>query len=140
MTEGNPNDFLMVNVGRVGEEERLKYIKPILEKIGPGVRLCIVGDGPQLKELHQFFSGTNTVITGFSRGDELSSAFASADAFVMPSDSEKVELLSSNQLITVNGTHYYAGISCYCEDLMFLGSSAFQLFEPCSVSTIRFER
>ena len=88
MTDGNPHDFLMVYIGRVGEEKRLKDIKPILEKMGPGVRLCIVGDGPQLKELHQFYSGTNTVFTGFLSGDELSSAFASADVFVMPSDSE----------------------------------------------------
>lgn len=88
MTEGNPDDFLMVYVGRLGTEKRLKDIKPMLEKMGPGVRLCIVGKGPQAEELHEYFEGTNTHFTGLMSGDDLSAAFASADAFVMPSDSE----------------------------------------------------
>ncbi len=88
MSDGNPDDFLMVYVGRLGNEKRLKDIKPMLEKMGPGVRLCIVGNGPQAEELHEYFEGTNTVFTGQMGGDDLSAAFASADAFVMPSDSE----------------------------------------------------
>lgn len=87
MTEGNPDDFLIVYVGRVGGEKRLKDIKPILEKM-PNTRLCIVGKGPQLEELQEYFKETNTHFTGQLNGDDLSSAFASADAFVMPSDSE----------------------------------------------------
>lgn len=87
MSDGNPDDFLMVYVGRLGAEKRLKDIKPILERM-PNARLCIVGGGPQAEELHKHFEGTNTVFTGQLSGDDLSSAFASADAFVMPSDSE----------------------------------------------------
>lgn len=86
MTNGNPDDFLMVYVGRLGAEKRLKDIRPVLEKL-PGARLCIVGTGPQADELKEYFEGTNTVFTGQLSGDELSSAFASADAFMMPSDS-----------------------------------------------------
>lgn len=87
MTDGNPDEFTMVYVGRLGAEKRLKHIKPILERM-PNARLCIVGGGPQAEELHEYFAGTNTVFTGQMSGDDLSSAFASADAFVMPSDSE----------------------------------------------------
>ena len=87
MTEGNPDDFLMVYVGRVGGEKRLKDIKPILERM-PNARLCIVGKGPQKEELEEYFKGTKTHFTGLLRGDELSQAFSSADAFIMPSDSE----------------------------------------------------
>lgn len=87
MTDGNPDEFLMVYVGRLGGEKRLKDIKPVLEKL-PNARLCIVGKGPQEDELKEYFKGTNTVFTGQLSGDELSSAFASADAFMMPSDSE----------------------------------------------------
>merc|ERR1712071_96758 len=87
MTEGNPDDFLMVYVGRVGGEKRLKDIKPILERM-PNARLCIVGKGPQLDELKEYFKGTKTHFTGQMSGEALSQAFASADAFVMPSDSE----------------------------------------------------
>ena len=88
MTDGNPDDYLMVYVGRLGAEKRLKDIKPMLERLGPNARLCIVGGGPQAEELHEHFKGTNTVFTGQLSGDELSSAFASADTFIMPSDSE----------------------------------------------------
>jgi sulfoquinovosyltransferase len=87
MTDGNPEDFLVVSVGRLGAEKRLKDIKQMLEKI-PNARLCIVGNGPQEEELNEHFKGTKTVFTGQLSGDELSRAFASADAFVMPSDSE----------------------------------------------------
>jgi len=87
MTDGNPDDFLMVYVGRLGSEKRLKDIKAVLEKV-PGARLCIVGKGPQEDELHEYFKDTSTVFTGQLSGDELSSAFASADTFIMPSDSE----------------------------------------------------
>eukprot|EP00592_Proboscia_alata_P007103 CAMPEP_0194356834 /NCGR_PEP_ID=MMETSP0174-20130528/4401_1 /TAXON_ID=216777 /ORGANISM="Proboscia alata, Strain PI-D3" /LENGTH=483 /DNA_ID=CAMNT_0039126593 /DNA_START=161 /DNA_END=1612 /DNA_ORIENTATION=- len=87
MTEGNPDDFLMVYVGRIGAEKRLKDIKPVLEKM-PNARLCIVGTGPQAEELQEYFKGTKTHFTGQLSGDQLSQAFASADAFIMPSDSE----------------------------------------------------
>ena len=87
MTDGNNDDFLMVYVGRLGAEKRLKDIKPVLEQI-PNSRLCIVGTGPQEDELKEYFKGTNTVFTGQLSGDALSSAFASADVFMMPSDSE----------------------------------------------------
>jgi len=87
MSDGNLDDFVMVYVGRLGAEKRLMDIKPILEKM-ENTRLCIVGGGPQEKELHKHFEGTNTVFTGQMSGDDLSSAFASADAFIMPSDSE----------------------------------------------------
>lgn len=87
MTDGNPDDFLMVYVGRLGNEKGLKRLKPVLERM-PNARLCLVGGGPQTKELQQYFEGTNTIFTGQISGDDLSSAFASADVFVMPSDSE----------------------------------------------------
>ena len=89
MTDGHPEDFTMVYVGRLGAEKRLKDIKPVLEKLGAGARLCFVGTGPMEEELKEHYKGTNTVFTGQLSGDELSSAFASADAFMMPSDSGK---------------------------------------------------
>lgn len=88
MTDGHPDDYLMVYVGRLGAEKRLKDLKPVLQELGPGARLCIVGKGPQEKELRKHFAGTNTVFTGQLSGDELSQAFASGDVFCMPSDSE----------------------------------------------------
>lgn len=88
MTDGHPDAFLLVHVGRLGAEKRLKDMRPVLERLGHGVRLCIVGTGPYEAQLQDHFKGTNTVFTGQLTGDELSQAFASADVFLMPSDSE----------------------------------------------------
>jgi sulfoquinovosyltransferase len=87
MSDGKVDDFLMVYVGRLGAEKRLKDVKAMLEKM-PNARFCVVGKGPQEGELKQWFKGTKTVFTGQLSGNDLSAAFASADAFVMPSDSE----------------------------------------------------
>ncbi len=88
MSDGNPDDFLMTYVGRLGAEKRLRDIKPILEELGPGVRLAIVGKGPDEDALKKHFEGMPVVFTGQLSGDDLSAAFASADCFCMPSDSE----------------------------------------------------
>ncbi len=59
----------------------------MLERI-PNARLAIVGGGPAEEELWEYFKDTRTVFTGLLHGEELSQAFASADVFLMPSDSE----------------------------------------------------
>jgi sulfoquinovosyltransferase len=87
MSDGHPEDFLMVYVGRLGAEKRLKDIKSILERI-PNARFCVVGKGPQMEELQEYFKGTKTKFMGQLSGDDLSAAFSSADVFLMPSDSE----------------------------------------------------
>jgi glycosyltransferase involved in cell wall biosynthesis len=51
-------------------------------------RLAIVGDGPAREELEASFVGTNTVFTGFLRGDDLARVYAAADLFTFPSANE----------------------------------------------------
>jgi sulfoquinovosyltransferase len=87
MTDGHEDDLLLLYVGRLANEKRLKDIKAMLERL-PNARLCLVGHGPQEEELKEYFKGTKTVFTGHLSGTQLSEAFASADVFVMPSDSE----------------------------------------------------
>jgi sulfoquinovosyltransferase len=87
MTAGHVSDFLIVCIGRLGSEKRLKDLRDILAAL-PDARLCIVGTGPQEAELHTYFNHTRTAFTGQLTGVELSQAFASADVFCMPSDSE----------------------------------------------------
>jgi len=87
MSDNNPDDFLMVYVGRLGGEKRIMDVRDIMEKM-PNARFAVVGKGPQMAELKEHFKGTKTVFLGQRSGDELSQAFASADAFIMPSDSE----------------------------------------------------
>ena len=54
----------------------------------PKARLALVGKGPDSDALKEHFKGTKTVLTGVMTGEALSQAFASADVFVMPSDTE----------------------------------------------------
>uniref|UniRef100_A0A7S2W9V3 Glycosyltransferase subfamily 4-like N-terminal domain-containing protein n=1 Tax=Rhizochromulina marina TaxID=1034831 RepID=A0A7S2W9V3_9STRA len=87
LTGGNPDQPLLVYVGRVAAEKRIEDLKDVLQSI-PGARLAIVGGGPQEAALRAHFEGTPTVFTGMLSGEELSQAYASADVFCMPSDSE----------------------------------------------------
>lgn len=59
----------------------------VLEAI-PGARLALVGDGPARGSLEAHFAGTATTFLGLVQGTALAAAYASADIFVMPSESE----------------------------------------------------
>ncbi|CAN0038706.1 unnamed protein product, partial [Ascophyllum nodosum] len=87
LTDGNPKDPLIIYVGRMGSEKRLRDLRGVLGRL-PMVRLALVGTGPDADALKDYFKGTKTVLTGIMTGEALSQAFASADVFVMPSDSE----------------------------------------------------
>lgn len=87
LTDGHPEAPLLVYVGRLGAEKKLKTLRGVLERI-PEARLAIVGTGPAEEELREHFKGTKTVFTGVLHGKELSEAFATPDVFLMPSDSE----------------------------------------------------
>eukprot|EP00903_Cladosiphon_okamuranus_P006500 g6355.t1 len=87
LTDGHPKDPLIIYVGRLGAEKRLRDLKGVLER-NPKARLALVGTGPDAEPLREHFAGTKTVLTGVMSGEALSQAFASADVFVMPSDTE----------------------------------------------------
>jgi sulfoquinovosyltransferase len=67
-------------------EKRLKDLRSVLDRMADDTRLCFVGAGPQEEELRAVFP--DAVFTGQLEGVVLSQAFASADVFCMPSDSE----------------------------------------------------
>jgi len=87
LTDGHPEAPLLMYVGRLGVEKRLRDLKEVLAR-APNARLAIVGKGPDMEPLKEHFAGTPTVFTGLVTGEDLSRAFAAADVFVMPSDSE----------------------------------------------------
>lgn len=87
LSEGHPEAPLLVYVGRLGIEKKLKTLRKVLDA-NPTARLAFVGNGPQREELAAYFKGYNVFFSGQLLGDELSQAYASADVFVMPSDSE----------------------------------------------------
>jgi len=92
LTEGHPECFLLIYVGRLSAEKDVERLKPMLEAL-PGTRLALIGDGPQRKALEEHFAGLPVYMAGFLRGDELAAAFASGDVFVMPSRTETLGLV-----------------------------------------------
>lgn len=93
LTDGHPDDFLVINVGRQSPEKGLKVLREHLFA-RPGVRLAMVGGGPSHEDLKAHFRGTPTVFTGFLRGQELVDAYRAADAFIMPSTTETFGLVA----------------------------------------------
>ena len=87
LTAGHPDDPLIVCVSRLSFEKRIDWLYAPVTQI-PGVRLALIGSGPAEAELKARFAGTNTVFTGYMEGAELAAAYASADVFAFPSDTE----------------------------------------------------
>lgn len=92
LTAGEPEKTLLLYVGRLSAEKDIGSLRDVLEAI-PGLRLAIVGDGPVRHDLEKHFRGTPTYFAGYLRGDALAAAFASADLFVMPSQTETLGLV-----------------------------------------------
>lgn len=93
LTDGNPDDFLVINVGRHAVEKRLETMrKPLFST--PGVRLAMIGDGPHHANLRSFYKNTPTVFTGALRGEEVVNAYRAADAFMFPSTTETFGLVA----------------------------------------------
>ncbi|KAG2496158.1 hypothetical protein HYH03_005760 [Edaphochlamys debaryana] len=87
LTGGRPERPVLLYVGRLGFEKNLAFLRPLLDA-NPGCSLAFVGDGPARQELQRVYAGTETTFLGTLHGEELSAAYASADVFMMPSESE----------------------------------------------------
>eukprot|EP00798_Chlamydomonas_sp_ICE-L_P022218 gene22218-29282_t len=87
MSDGNPEAPLLIYVGRLGKEKNISALKTIIEQL-PGCRLALVGDGPSKAELEVELAGYPVKFMGMIRGERLSQAYASADIFIMPSETE----------------------------------------------------
>lgn len=92
LSDGHPDDAILLYVGRLSSEKQIDHIRPVLENV-PGTRLAIVGDGPARESLEAHFAGTNTKFMGYMTGEPLSQAYASADVFVFPSALETFGLV-----------------------------------------------
>jgi phosphatidylinositol alpha 1,6-mannosyltransferase len=84
---GRLEDVKLLFVGRLAREKRIDRLAPLLRTLR-GAHLTIVGDGPVSAELRKTFAGLPATFTGYRRSAELAAAYASADLFVFPSDSE----------------------------------------------------
>lgn len=92
ITNGNPDDHVLIYVGRLSDEKQIDHIRPALETV-PNTRLVVVGDGPARPYLEHHFAGLPVKFMGYMRGERLSQAYASADIFVFPSRLETFGLV-----------------------------------------------
>ncbi len=87
LSGGEPDAPILLFVGRLAPEKRVDTLGWVLDAL-PEARLALVGDGPGRPQLERVFADNAVEFTGFLRGEELATAFASADVFVMPSTTE----------------------------------------------------
>ncbi len=82
---------ILLYAGRLAPEKRLDVLMnafpAVREALGPGVHLVLVGDGPWMEQL-QAKQMEGVHFLGYRTGQALSDAYASADLFVFPSDTE----------------------------------------------------
>ena len=126
LSQGKPNSRILLYVGRLGVEKEIDRIKPILEAI-PNACLALVGDGPNRQTLEQHFANTPTHFVGYLRGQELASAYASADAFIFPSRTETLGLVLLEAMAA--GTPVVAANSGGIPDIVTNGING-HLFDP----------
>lgn len=82
----NPDSLVCIYVGRLATEKRIDLLLDVAKL--PNVALTIIGDGAQRHDLEKNFAGTNTHFTGYLFGENLASAFASADIFLFTGQNE----------------------------------------------------
>jgi len=79
---------LFLCVGRISPEKNFEFLSLVLERIPNKTFLCIIGDGPYRHTLEPLFPIDRVYFFGYLGGEELASAYASADYFIYASVSE----------------------------------------------------
>ncbi|UOQ84558.1 glycosyltransferase family 4 protein [Gracilibacillus salinarum] len=97
LTNNQKSKTILLYVGRLAPEKEIEKIRNVLESSDKFV-LAIVGDGPHRAPLEKYFEGTNTIFTGLMHGNDLATAYASADVFVFPSTTETLGLVLSEAM------------------------------------------
>ncbi|QDP98109.1 glycosyltransferase family 1 protein [Microlunatus elymi] len=83
---GAGSDTIALYVGRLAPEKDLRRLHRLART--PGIRLVLVGDGPQRRELERELSNSGAHFTGWLTGDDLADAYAAADVLTFPSNTE----------------------------------------------------
>ncbi len=87
-----PDRKLVVYVGRLAREKGCERLLPLAADPGP-YHVALVGDGPDRARLERLFAGTRSSFTGVLQGDDLADAYAAADVFVFPSETDTLGLV-----------------------------------------------
>jgi glycosyltransferase involved in cell wall biosynthesis len=80
-------ELVVLYVGRLAREKKLDRLAAALRRVS-GVRAALVGDGPDRARLERVFAGLPVTFTGVLQGADLSAAYAAADVFAFPSDTD----------------------------------------------------
>lgn len=84
-----PGEALVLFVGRISKEKNLDMLVAAsreLERQKVPVRFLFVGDGPYAREMKQLLP--EAIFTGYLDGNDLATAYASADLFAFPSTTD----------------------------------------------------
>lgn len=90
LSDGHPDDPLIIFVGRISAEKSVDRCVPIVEEVRkrvPNARLAFVGEGPLYDELRANPPAWAT-FTGYMSGADLHAAYASGDVLLFPSTTE----------------------------------------------------
>lgn len=93
ISDGHPDDVVLICVARLAVEKSIEKLAVVLRDI-PGIRLALVGDGPERARLEEQFAGLPVKFMGMLLGPDLDAAYASADCFVLPSSTETLGLVA----------------------------------------------
>jgi glycosyltransferase involved in cell wall biosynthesis len=88
---GGDEGTILLYVGRLSREKGLLLLADAFRRAAgarPDLRLALVGDGPGRAEVADALGGTPHRFLGPLVGDELAEAYASADVFCLPSQTE----------------------------------------------------
>ena len=82
----------LLYAGRVSAEKNTRFLsllfRYLVDSRGLDVELGVVGDGPMRERLEEELADYPVAFTGYLRGDDLSSAYASSDLLVFPSTTD----------------------------------------------------
>ncbi|GCE50883.1 glycosyltransferase involved in cell wall biosynthesis [Thermosporothrix hazakensis] len=86
---GGEQKVVLLYVGRVSYEKNLRLLIEAYRDMDHGrCHLVIVGDGPASEGVRAALSGVPVTFTGYLSGEALARAYASADVFAFPSETE----------------------------------------------------
>jgi glycosyltransferase involved in cell wall biosynthesis len=128
-----PDETLVMYVGRVAREKRVELLAEAMHGL-EGVRMVVVGDGPARQDLQQRTEHLPVHFTGYLRGHDLAVAYASADLFVFPSDTDTFGQVMQEAM--ASGLAVVGARSGGTLDLVRDGSTG-KLFEPGVASDLR---